>query len=331
MGSQQQTGLRWGILGAGKIASVFAADAKAAGIRFTAIGARDTGRARAFADRFEIGRAHGSYEALCADPGVDVVYIATPQAFHAEQALLAIAAGKHVLVEKAFTVDAASARRVFAAACEAGVFVLEAMWTRFTPTMIAVRERIARGDIGEVRAITTAHHQKLDLSRAGRHGDPALAGGALLDLGVYAFALALDLLGTPHSIAAAGRVDVAGVDLGAQVLLGYPDAGASLSFSMAHPGPNDASIMGDEGWIHLDAPYFAWTAFQRHDASRPARLVESWEPYAASGMNGTRGMQFQALELERSVAAGLQESPLMPHAHTLAVLEAMDAARAQLR
>ncbi|WP_172592233.1 Gfo/Idh/MocA family protein [Subtercola boreus] len=330
MSAERQAGLGWGVIGAGRIASVFVADASAAGIRFAAVGARDAGRSRAFADRFDIARAHGSYEALCADPNVDVVYIATPQAFHAEQALLAIAAGKHVLVEKAFTVDAASARRVFAAAREAGVFVMEALWTRFTPTMTAVRERIARGDIGTVRAITTAHHQRLDLSPTGRHGDPALAGGALLDLGVYAFALAVDVLGTPRSIASTGRVDAAGVDLGLQVHLGYPDAVATLSFSMEHPGPNDASIMGDEGWIHLDAPYFAWTSFQRHDASRPTRLVESWEPYAASGMEDSRGMQFQALELERAVAAGLTESTLMPHAHTLAVLEAMDAARAQL-
>ncbi|RFA12460.1 hypothetical protein B7R22_15155 [Subtercola boreus] len=181
-----------------------------------------------------------------------------------------------------------------------------------------------------MRAITTAHHQRLDLSPTGRHGDPALAGGVLLDLGVYAFALAVDVLGTPRSVSAAGRVDAVGVDLGLQVLLGYPDAVATLSFSMEHPGPNDASIMGDEGWIHLDAPYFAWTPFRLHDASRPTRLVESREPYAASGMNVTRGMQFQALDLERAGAAGLTKSTMMPNAHTLAVLEAMDAARAQL-
>jgi len=330
-------GLRWGVLGAGKIAAVFASDARAAGVDLAAVGARDRDRAAAFAERFGIARVHGSYEELFADPEVDVVYIATPQAFHAEQALAAIAAGKHVLVEKSFTTHALSAAAVLDAARAAGVMAMEAMWTRFTPTMLAVRERIARGDLGTIRSIRTAHHQKLDLSPTGRHGDPALAGGALLDLGVYAFALAVDLLGVPHEVIARGRLDAAGVDLGLSVLLDYSAAQASLQVSMSHPGPNDATIMGDDGWIHLDAPYFTWTSFQRYDASRPSRLVEEWAPHggpagpASATTYSTRGMQFQALELERCVAAGELESPLMTSAHTLAVMAAMDTARAQLR
>ena len=322
--------LRWGILGAGKIAAVFVADALSAGITVNAVGARDGGRAQQFADRFDIAHAFGSYEELCSSPLVDVIYVATPQAFHAEQALLAIAAGKHLLVEKAFTTDAASARTVLDAARTAEVCVLEAMWTRFTPTMTAVRERIARGDIGTVRSISTAHHQKLDLSPDGRHGDPALAGGALLDLGVYAFALAMDILGPPREVIARGQVNAAAVDLGLSVILDYPSAQASLQVSMAHPGPNDATIMGDDGWIHLDAPYFTWTSFQRYDSSRPTRLIEEWSPQSPEPGIDSRGMQFQALELERCVAAGLVESPLMTHADTLTILEAMDSARAQL-
>ncbi|MCS5729167.1 Gfo/Idh/MocA family oxidoreductase [Herbiconiux moechotypicola] len=328
--------LRWGVLGAGKIAAVFVADALSAGIDVAAVGARDGSRAAAFAERFGIRSTFGSYEELCASPEVDVIYVATPQAFHAEQALLAIAAGKHVLVEKAFTTDAASTRRVLEAARAAGVVVLEAMWTRFTPTMREVRTRVERGDLGALRAVRTAHHQKLDLSPTGRHGDPALAGGALLDLGVYAFALAIDLLGEPAEVIARGRLDGAGVDLALSVLLDYPSLGAqaSLQVSMAGPGPNDATILGDGGWIHLDAPYFTWTPFQRYDASRPSRLVEEWTPTdcgAEGSPYSSRGMQFQALELERCVAAGLLESPLMPHTHTLSVMAAMDAARAQLR
>lgn len=321
-------GLRWGVLGAGRIASVFVTDALAAGIDVAAVGARDTARAAAFAERFGIRSAHGSYEELCA-ADLDVIYIATPQSFHAEQALLAIGAGRHVLVEKSFTTDAASARTVFEASRAAGVMALEAMWTRFVPTFREVRARIARGDLGELRAIRTAHHQKLDVSPTSRHGDPALAGGALLDLGVYGFALANDLLGAPREVIARGRVDGRGVDLGLSVLLDHGSAQASLQVAMDLPGPNDASIIGEEGWIHLDAPYFTWTSFQCHDGARPSRVVEEWAP-GAGERGETRGMQFQALELERCVAAGLVESPLMPHADTLAVLEAMDAARAQL-
>ncbi|MBK8446651.1 MAG: Gfo/Idh/MocA family oxidoreductase [Micropruina sp.] len=201
-----ESAIRWGILGAGGIAAIFTENLLAEGLPVQAVGARDGARARAFADRFGIPTAHQGYDALVADPEVDAIYVSTTHNFHAEHALLAIAAGKPVLVEKAFTVTAAEARRVADAARAAGVFAMEAMWTRFLPSTDFVRARIADGSIGEVRAVITDHSQHLNADPKGRLHNPDLAGGALLDLGVYNVSFALDLLGAPSEIVARGSL-----------------------------------------------------------------------------------------------------------------------------
>ncbi|BDZ51626.1 hypothetical protein GCM10025867_38670 [Frondihabitans sucicola] len=204
--------LRWGILGTGGIAATFVGDLQGAGFTVSAVGARKTETSREFADRFGIAVAHGSYAELVADPGVDVVYVATPHVFHREQALLAIAAGKHVLVEKPFTVNADEAREIFTAAERAGVVALEAMWTRFLPQNQRLREILRSGLIGERRLFTGTHAQSLPTDPRHRINDPALGGGALLDLGVYPVAFALDVLGTPTGVQASAVLSDQGVD-----------------------------------------------------------------------------------------------------------------------
>ncbi|WP_282860517.1 Gfo/Idh/MocA family protein, partial [Pseudoclavibacter helvolus] len=156
--------VRWGILGAGNIAKTFVTDLLAQGLEVAAVGSRDAAKAAEFAAEFSIPTSHGSYEDLVADPHVDVVYIATPQSFHAEQALLAIEAGKPVLVEKSFTNTAAEAERVVAAARAKGVFAMEAMWTRFLPTADAISDVIVRGAIGALVRVTRSHFQNRDRS-----------------------------------------------------------------------------------------------------------------------------------------------------------------------
>lgn len=155
------TSLRWGILGTGGVASLFAHDLIDNGFQITAVGSRNQDTAEAFAEEFGGGVAHGSYEALAADPNVDVVYVSTPHPFHARNAELAISAVKHVLIEKPFTVNAAEAQTVVDLAARAGVVVLEAMWTRFLPQSVRVRQLIAEGMIGDVRSLIADHNQKL--------------------------------------------------------------------------------------------------------------------------------------------------------------------------
>ena len=176
--------IRWGVLGAGGIARRFAtAVGEYTQSSIVAVGARSRGRAEQFAAEFSVPRVHVGYEELVADPQVDAIYVATPHSFHAEHAGLAIRAGKPVLVEKPFTHTAPQARELAELARQHGVFAMEAMKTRHLPHMVAIRDLIANGEIGEVAYVQADHAQML--THVPRLGDPHLAGGALLDLGVY--------------------------------------------------------------------------------------------------------------------------------------------------
>ncbi|MGY3127679.1 putative dehydrogenase [Agrococcus sp. UYP33] len=314
----------WGILAPGGIAGAFARDLAVGGHRLVAVGSRNQGRAQAFATTHGAPTAHGSYEALVADPDVDIIYVASPHGLHREHALLAIEAGKHVLVEKAFTTTGDEAQEVVDAARAKGVFVMEAMWTRFLPTMVAVRERIAAGELGELVSVTADHSQMLDLSPGGRMIEPALGGGALLDLGVYCVSLAHAFLGPVTRVRAAGAVDAAGVDHRGSAILTHEDGRMStVTFSMETLGSNRGSIAGTEGVIELDPAFYVWTGFTRRHASGDK---ETFVPETDG-----RGMQFQAAEVERCVAAGQLESPLMPLDETVAIMRVMDEITAQMR
>ena len=258
--------VRWGILGAGNIAKTFVTDLLAQGLEVAAVGSRDAAKAAEFAAEFSIPTSHGSYEDLVADPHVDVVYIATPQSFHAEQALLAIEAGKPVLVEKSFTNTAAEAERVVAAARAKGVFAMEAMWTRFLPTADAISDVIVRGAIGELVSVTSSHFQNLDVSPTSRHGNPALGGGVMADLGVYGISIASQLLGPATTILADGEASELGVDLAASVLMRHGAGRSSATLTrMDAPGSNSAAIAGSDGWIDVDAVFYASTSFTVYD------------------------------------------------------------------
>ena len=191
------TGLRWGILATGGIAHMFTKDLRTAGLDIAAVGSRRADAARAFADEFEIPHAHDSYEALVDDPDVDIVYVATPHPAHADNAILALEHGKHVLVEKPFTLNAAEAARVRDVAAANGLLAMEAMWTRYLPHMVRIRELLAEGALGDVRAVTADHTQSISTDPAHRLNALELGGGALLDLGIYPVSFAWDVLGAP--------------------------------------------------------------------------------------------------------------------------------------
>lgn len=177
-----------------------------------AVGSRSRESGEVFAKEYGVATAHGSYEDLVADPSVDVVYIATPPPFHQAHAVLALNAGKHVLVEKALTMNAREAQDVADLAESGGLVALEAMWTRFLPHMIRLREIIRAGTIGEVRKVVASHNQSLPKDPAHRLNDPALGGGALLDLGIYPITFAFDILGVPETIRASASMTATGVD-----------------------------------------------------------------------------------------------------------------------
>jgi predicted dehydrogenase len=315
--------VRWGVLGAGGIASSFAdAVRQHTQSRVAAVGSRDRVRAERFATAHAIPTTHEGYEALVDDPQVDVVYVATPHSHHREHALLAIRAGKHVLVEKAFTRNEAEAREVLDAAREAGVFVMEAMWTRFLPHVAALRGVIARGEIGDVVNVSADHGQLFAFDPAHRLYAPGLAGGALLDLGVYPVSFAHDLLGAPSSVTAVGSLTETGVDGQVSVVLGYEGgAQATLSTTLWSRTATAAAISGTAGRIEVDGAFYAPTSF---------RVVrEDGSTWAYEGFSG-EGKQYQAAEVARLVAAGEKQSPRMSWDGTLDVMRTLDEVRRQV-
>ncbi len=315
--------IRWGILGAGWIAGSFATAVRSATrAPLVAVGSRDRTRAERFATQHGIPTTHVGYRDLVEDPQVDAVYVATPHSEHKEHALLAIAAGKHVLVEKAFTRNAGEAEEVFAAARAAGVFVMEAMWTRFLPHVAALHQVIESGEIGEVVSLHADHGQHFDLDPASRLYDPALAGGALLDLGVYPVSFAHDLLGVPDAVRAVGTLTETGVDGQVGIVLSYGDrTQAVLHTTLWAKTPTTAAISGTEGRITVAGDFYTPTSFrvERRDG-------RSWE----FAQPTPHGLQFEAAEVARRVAEGATESPRLTWGDTLAVLRTMDEVRAQV-
>ena len=318
----QSTGeVGWGILATGGIARTFARDLAAHGHRIAAVGSRTPESARRFADEFDIPTAYGSYADLVADPQVDIVYVATPHHLHMANACDALAAGKHVLVEKAFTLNADQAATVVELGRERGLLVMEAMWTRFLPHMAFVREVIASGRIGEVRSLHADHTQDLPTEPTHRLNDLALGGGALLDLGVYPLSFAHDLLGAPTTVMAHGVLGPTGVDVSVATILGHDRGVVSTSFSSLRArGPNRAVVLGSEGRIEIDAVWYTPTAVTVLDAKDEP--VERF----AQPVSG-RGMQYQAAEAERLLAAGERVSPLMTPEDSVAVMATMDEVR----
>ncbi|MFT4218386.1 MAG: Gfo/Idh/MocA family oxidoreductase [Micropruina sp.] len=316
--------IRWGLLGAGGIAGTFAENLRTEGLHVQSVAARDGAKAQAFADRFGIPSAHAGYRALVDDPEVDAVYVNTTHNFHAEHALLAIAAGKPVLVEKAFTVTAAQARQVADAARAAGVFAMEAMWTRFLPSTDFVRARIADGSLGEVRAVITDHSQKLNPDPKGRLHNPELAGGALLDLGVYNVSFALDLLGAPSAVIGRGTLTATGVDAEVSMILSHTGTARSEGHAtMVSAGPSRGLVIGTDGYLEIDGPFYNWTTVRRYTGRH--ELAETFEPHRTS-----RGMHFQALEVERCLREGLTESPRLTLDDSIAVMGVLDELRRQV-
>lgn len=323
--------LRWGILGSGYIAHVFVEALQAETNQVVAaVGSRELATAHAFADEFGIERRHEGYEALVADPDIDIVYVASPHSEHLAHATLALEAGKHVLVEKAFARNGSEARQILDTAAARNLFAQEAMWTRFLPGMDVVRQCLEDGLLGEVQAVFADHGQPLYPEGPRRLWDPALAGGALLDLGIYPMSFAHFVLGGFAEVRALGGLTPEGVDEWEAVTVRGTDGGHGLLHAtMAARTPTVASINGTAGRLELGDPddfLCRWYAPSRiRYIGRDEPDWTSWEPDSR-----THGLHFQAAEAARCIAEGRTESPLLPHAETLAVMDALDQVRAQL-
>ncbi|AEE47643.1 Gfo/Idh/MocA family protein [Cellulomonas fimi] len=322
--------LRWGVLAPGYIAGRWAdAVGEHTSQRLVAAGSRSLDRAGEFARKHGVERAHGSYEALVADPEIDAVYVASPHSHHLDQALLAVRAGKHVLVEKAFTRNATEARALVDAAREGGVLLMEAMWTRYLPHTDVVRQLLDDGVLGDVHRVTGDFAVRADVDPTHRLLDPALAGGVLLDLGVYPVAFASFVarhagLGVaPTAVQATGSLTATGVDAQVSLQVAYGQAQAQLFTSMLTAAGQGAGVHGSAGHLAVDDSAYVPAGVTVTVDGRTAR----WDDNRVTGYGG---LAFQAAAFATYVAEGRTDSPLLPLAETVRILETTDEARRQL-
>ena len=314
--------LRWGFLSAGGIATAVADDFRIAGITIQAVGARDLAKANEFADKFGIPNRHQGYEALVNDPEVDAIYVSTPHPWHHKHALLALSAGKHVLLEKPFTINAREAQEIKDLAAAKNLFVLEAMWSRFLPSMDAIFTVINSGILGEIKLVIADHSQYLpDVLRL---WDPDLGGGALLDLGIYPVSFAVRVLGFPKLVSAKATLTGQRVDETTSIIFEYESgAQATLTTCMSAAGPVTATVMGTFGRIEIDNSFYSQTSFRVYNQG--GEVIQSYDE-KISGV----GRQYQGLHLEKCVAEGLRESPILSISESVEIMGLMDAIREQI-
>ena len=314
---------RWGILGTGGIAQAFARDlAYLDDHLVAAIGSRSQESADKFKSEFPSATAFGSYEELVA-ADVDAIYVASPHPMHEEHAMLALKAGKPVLCEKAFTINAQQASNLITYARESKLALMEAMWTRFLPHIHQIQSIITAGTLGHIETVIADHGQFIPPERALRLWEPELGGGALLDLGIYPLTLAHLVLGKPSTITATATLTEKKVDLQTSMILNYPNgAHAILSCTMAVRSSVSALIAGDKARIEIDGSFYAPASFRV--ITRDGDVTEYPNAYIGGGLRE------EAAEFARIVRAGETESPLMTHETTLELMREMDEIRRQI-
>ncbi len=313
--------LRWGIASTGSIASSMCTALRTLpGAEVVAVGSRSRDAADRFADRFGIPRAHGTYDDLWADDDVDIVYVASPHSHHHAMTIAALDAGRHVLCEKAFAVNAAQAREMVAAAARNDRFLMEAMWTWFIPAVVDIRQRVLDGEIGDLRVIE-ANFAIPVADPDGRHRRIDLAGGAMLDIGIYPVSLGRFLAGDPVDAKVSGTLGDTGVDATVGGVVRH-EGGALTVFhtSLDMMGSLGASVYGTLGRIDIDPPFWYPSGF--------TVLLTGEEPVHVDMAN--QGLAHEAAHAMERIRGGHRQSDVIPLATTVSTMELLDDIRAQL-
>lgn len=328
----------WGILATGKIAHTFARDlALVPGARLAAVGSRRPEAAQEFAAAYTgegTPTAHGSYEDLVADPDVDVVYVATPHALHLDNVRMAFEAGKHVLCEKPVTLDTADAEEMVRLAGEHDRFLMEAMWTACHPVVRALRERLRSGELGRPRHLHAELGFRVQASPEDRMLNPALGASALLDMGIYPLTFAHLMLGEATVVHATADLSEGGIDLDVAMTGHYPGGAlATMTASMSSWSSRSASIATDLG--RIDVPDFhhpTHATFTPYVQAEGNWVFVPGDPVEIASDDPVIGQGYgnEIAEVNRCLREGLRESPLVPHAQTLAILRQMDDVRRQV-
>ncbi|QGZ40096.1 putative dehydrogenase [Pseudoduganella flava] len=319
--------IRWGILGTGKIAKAFATALKdTPDAVLAAVASRSVDSATAFAGEYgshELTKSHGSYQALADDPDVDAIYIATPHPMHRENALMCLNAGKHVLVEKAFTVNRREAEDIVALARAKKLFAMEAMWTRFQPAVLEAKRIVDSGEIGTVATVQGDLGFYSDAGPEHRLFNPALGGGSLLDLGIYPLSIAAYFLGPVKSVQAVGQLGPTGVDVQCTFALQHESGAlAACTASLAARTPVEFTICGSKGFVRLHSRF--------HNTEELTVELDDGNRRTQRFPRIGNGYAHEIIEVNRCLREGLLESPVMPLDETLALMGVLDEMRRQI-
>lgn len=313
----------WGVLGPGGIARAFAKDLTfISGHRIGAVGSRTLHNAKNFANDFD-GTPYGSYEELLQDPSIDAIYVATPHPAHHENVISALNAGKPVLCEKPFAVNAQQAQEMVDAAARNHVALMEAMWARFLPHYAKVREIIASGILGPILSIHADHGQRLADQNIPRLVEPNLAGGALLDLGVYPISFAHMILGNPFAITSSAVMTDKGVDAQTSMIFDYDNgAQAVLTTTMVEQTPCRAVVAGLNGWLEIDRTFY-------NPASMRVVLNDGSITQFPNTYSG-HGLREQAEVFKQLVQSGKLQSEILTWQDSVDIMKTMDTVRQQI-
>lgn len=313
--------IKWGIISTGGIAQQFAAGlAEVPDATLVAVGSRSQTSADRFGDQFGVPNRHPSYEALVNDPDVDIVYIGTPHPMHEGDVRLALEAGKHVLNEKPFTINAGQTEGLIQLATEKKLFMMEAMWMRFIPTIVKLHELVNDGAIGMVRGISADFGFMPDYDPAGRLFDIELGGGALLDIGIYPITFAVMLLGLPDAHRSLPHMGPTGVDEQFSASFFWNDGRvASLIATLRANSTCEAWVFGDKGRIRVHSQF--WHP-QRLTLIRNGKEEIIDVPMVGNGYN------YEAQEAMRCIREGKLQSDIWSMEKTLGIMQLMDAMRA---
>jgi dihydrodiol dehydrogenase / D-xylose 1-dehydrogenase (NADP) len=315
--------IRWGILAPGGIARKFALGLSYCDdAELVAVASRAQERADAFGDEWGIPRRHGSYEDLAADPEVDVVYVATPHPFHKANSILCMEAGKAVLCEKPIGINARETEEMIACARANGVFLMEAMWTRFLPAIVRLREMLAAGLLGDVRMLKADFCFRSNGNPEGRLLNPDLGGGALLDVGIYPIAFAYMVFGgAPVEVTSLAHLGETGVDEQAGIVMRFEgDRLAVLTCGIEAAVPDEALVVGTEKWVRVQRPFWRTKGLTLGSGADEEQTFDL--PYEGNGY------ECEARHVMACLRAGRTDSDIMPLAESLSIMRTMDALRA---
>jgi len=315
------TTIRWGIIGTGNIAGKLAdATRLVPDAELWAVGSRSQETANIFADKHGIPRRYPSYEDLVGDPDVDVIYVATPHNYHCAHTLLALEAGKHVLCEKPLAVNAGEAAEMVALARKKGLFLMEAMWTRFLPVWVDIKARLDAGEFGAIRSLQADFGIEVAYDPKHRLFDPDLAGGALLDLGVYPVSLASWLLGKPQAMSSWAELGPSGVDQRAAMTFTYGGGRfAQLSTASDVWSMVDATIVTEKKLIRAHRLFIDARSYEVVDFDTTETVRKPYE----------NGFEFEIRHTMDCLSAGRTESGVMSLDESLEIMQTMDALRAE--